>query len=387
MVTTKFSAIPLTGVPFPKSEYERRQENVLAAIVRAGLDALLVTAHGHLRYLTGYDGRGGYFAPFPLILIPGRAPVYVVREFDVQTVRAESCIDEVVPYTQQHDFAKACAGVLKRHGQQRRRIGLELGCWNLAPADVSELHAQLPDLKVADATRLVASIAAVKGELELKVMRDAMVMTDLAVRTFQNSLRDGITEMEMAADIRAQVNKAGGEEVRLVSLAFGQRTLLPHAAPASHPMGNNQPAMLEVGGTKHGYAAGLLRSAVLGRHPETESLHLLAEDALEAAIGAIKPGVTADAVNAAVRKVIERSGHPDALRQRTGYQTGAPWTERGNLSLEPDAADILMPGMTLHIPIILFGESGYLSGCGEHVVVTEGGVELLSRTPHTLYRA
>lgn len=60
-------SIPLTGVPFPRYEYERRQLNVLAAVASAGLDALVVTAHGHLRYLSGYDGSGGYFAPFPLI--------------------------------------------------------------------------------------------------------------------------------------------------------------------------------------------------------------------------------------------------------------------------------------------------------------------------------
>lgn len=34
------SAVPLTGVPFPRSEYERRQLNVLEAVASAGLDAL-----------------------------------------------------------------------------------------------------------------------------------------------------------------------------------------------------------------------------------------------------------------------------------------------------------------------------------------------------------
>ncbi|MER8556988.1 aminopeptidase P family N-terminal domain-containing protein, partial [Mesorhizobium sp. M1217] len=61
-------------MPFPRSEYEHRQERVLAAIDRARLDALVVTAHGHLRYLTGYNGNGGYFAPFPLIMVPGQRP-------------------------------------------------------------------------------------------------------------------------------------------------------------------------------------------------------------------------------------------------------------------------------------------------------------------------
>lgn len=383
---TTSSAIPFTCIPFPRSEYENRQNKVLEAIERAGLDALLVTAHGHLRYLTGYDGMGGYFMPFPLILAPGRVPTYVVREYEVNGVRTQSCIDEIVGYVQQQDFAKVCADVLRRYGLENRRVGFELGCWNLAPADVSALQGQLVGMKIVDATRLVASVSVMKSELEIKAMRDAMAMTDLAVRTFQESLTDGVTEAEVAAAIHGVVRKAGGDDVRLVSLGFGERNKLPHGKPTRNAIRNNEPAMIEVGGTKHAYAAGLVRSAMLGRHPETESLYSLAEEALEAALAAIKPGVTAGKVDAAGRKVIERHGRPEVFRHRTGYQIGINWGERGNLSLEPGAGELLQAGMTLHLPFILFSESGYLFGCSENVLVTESGHEILSRTPHTLYR-
>ncbi|MDE5446996.1 M24 family metallopeptidase [Bradyrhizobium sp. CSA207] len=378
--------IPFTGVPFPRSEYERRQENALAAVQRAGLDALLVTAHGHLRYLTGYHGYGAYFAPFPLILTPGRAPTFVVREFEVEGVRAESCIDEMVAYTEQYDFATVCADILRRYGLQGRRVGFELGCWNLAPNDLSALQVRLPDMKVVDATRLVASVAAVKSELELKTIRDAIAITDLAVRTFQNSLREGITEVEMSTILDAEVKKAGGELRPARTIVFGERTKLSHGSPMPHAMAKDQPAMIELGGWKYGYAVGLVRGAVLGDHSDAESLHDLSVEALEATIAAIKPGVTAGEVDAAGRNVIVRSGR-QVLRHRVGYQTGIHWTERGNISLEPGAADIIEAGMTLHMPLILSGESGHLFGTSEHVLVTERGVEILSRTPHKLYRA
>ncbi|SFN94883.1 Creatinase/Prolidase N-terminal domain-containing protein, partial [Bradyrhizobium sp. Rc3b] len=140
---TALKAIPFTGAPFPKSEYERRQKKVLGAVARADLDAVVVTAHGHLRYLSGYDGMGAYFMPFPLILMPGRAPTYVVREYELTGVRAESHIDDIVCYTEQPDFAKVCADVLRRLGLADKRVGFELGCWNLAPADVSALQERL----------------------------------------------------------------------------------------------------------------------------------------------------------------------------------------------------------------------------------------------------
>lgn len=386
-MAAEYSEIPQAALPFPRAEYERRQQKVLAAMVRADLDALLVTAYGHLRYLTGYDGLGGYFAPFPLILMPGRTPTYVIREFDEKAVRAYSCIDEIVCYTQEPDFAKVCADILRRYELHDRRVGLELGSWNLAPTDVSALQAQLPEMKVKDATRLVSAVAAVKSELELEVMRKSMALTDVAVLTFQRSLREGITEIEMASAILEEVGKAGGDLNPNYTLAFGERTRLPHAMPKRNAIKANEPAMIEIGASIHGYVAGLVRGAVLGRHHDTESLYALAVEVLEAAIAIIKPGVTAGEVDAAARKVVERSGRSRAFRHRTGYQTGIHWSERGELSLEPGASDILKAGMTLHMPIILFSESGYTFGCSEQVLVTERGAEVLSSTPRTLYHA
>jgi len=382
-----FSPIPQTSVPFPREEYARRQQQVLAAVDRAGLDALAVTAYGHNQYLSGYDGYAGYFSPFPLIMAPGRAPIYIVRAYDEDAVRAESCIEEIVPYTQQGDLPTVWAGVLRRCGMAHGRIGLELGCWNLAPADVSGLQAQLPELHIVDATRLVPSVAAVKSDLEIDAMRGSMAITDLAIRTFHQSLRVGVTESEVAAAIEAAVYTVRGKLNPSYSLLFGPRTRLPHGRPADYPLSTNQPAFTEIGGSKHGYAAGLCRSAVLGRDPEAESLHALAEQALDAAIDAIKPGVTAGEVDAAARRVIERSGQRETFRHRAGYQTGINWSERGNLSLEPNSADVLKVGMTLHLPIILFKEGRFGVGCSENVLVTDRGAEILSSTPHTLYRA
>lgn len=95
------------------------------------------------------------------------------------------------------------------------------------------------------------------------------------------------------------------------------------------PVRNNQPAMTEMGACKYRYVAGLVRSAVLGRHPEAESLHALAVDALGAV--AIKPGATAGEVDAAGRKVIERAR--TRVPPSGWIPTGINWTERGNLIL------------------------------------------------------
>jgi Xaa-Pro dipeptidase len=379
-------AIPLTGVPFTEQEYARRQRAVVDAFEEAGIDAIAVTAHSHLEYLTGYDGSGGYFAPFPLLLSPGRAPTYVVRRYDEDAVRAQSCVDDIVTYAQDGDLPTAWADALRRAGADRGRLGLELGCWNLAPRDVVRLQEQLADATIVDATRVVASVAAVKSDVEIDVMRRAMALTRLAVETFYRSLREGVCEAEVAALIDRAIADAGGES-RPYALLFGRRTALPHGNPGANRLERDQPAFTELSGWVHGYAAGLCRTAVLGRHEGAERLHALAEDALQAAIDTIRPGATAGEVDAACRSVIERAGKANAFRHRAGYQIGLVWLDRGNISLEPGAPGILRPGMTFHLPIILFERCEYGVGVSETVLVTDDGADVLSGLPRAIHRA
>jgi Xaa-Pro aminopeptidase len=380
-------AIPLTDAPFSEPEYRRREAAVVAAIEAAGLDGLSVTAHSHQEYLTGYDGSGDYFAPFPLVMVPGHAPTYVVRLYDADAVRAQSRIREIVTYTQEGDQPAAWASVLRSMGLERGRLGLELGAWNLAPRDVARLQAELPDLEIVDATNLVARVAAVKSGVEVDVMRRAMALTRIAVETFQANIVEGRSEAEAAEAIDAAVAAAGGTTRGDYTLLFGARTALPHGVPGLYRLERDQPAFTEISGWIHGYAAGLCRSAVLGRHPDAEALHEVAEDALQAALDTIRPGATAGEVDAACRRVVDAAGRSATFRHRTGYQIGLMWADRGNLSLEPDAPDVLEADMTLHLPIILFEQGKYGVGVSETVRVTADGVEVLSGLPRSIHRA
>jgi Xaa-Pro dipeptidase len=384
-VATQMLEIPLTRPAFPLEEYRRRQEAVLARVADAGLDALLVTANTHQEYLGGYGGGGTYFRPFPIVVAPGHPLTYIARRYDEDAVRAESVIAQVVPYAQQFEFGSTVAGVLRDLGLDRARIGLELDAWQLAPADVAAIQAELPDATFVDATRVVARVAAVKSPIEIETMRASMAATDAAVRAFWANIVEGRSETEASAAVDAAITEAGGE-VRPYTLLFGARTALPHGGPKDYRLERNQPAFTEVGGMKHGYAAGLCRSAVLGTHAGAESLHSLAQEALEAAIAAIKPGVVARDVDAAARGVFERAGRTDVFRHRTGYQTGIAWSDRGNLSLDPYEEDVIEENMTIHMPIIVFQRGEYCVGTSENVLVTKSGCQILSSTPHTLFR-
>jgi len=379
-------SIPLAGPPFERAEYARRQHAVLDRLAEAGLDAIAVTARSHQEYLGGYDGSGDYFGPFPLILAPDREPTYVVRRYDEDAVRAASVIDDIVPYTHLADLPATWAATLRRLGLADARLGLELDAWSLAPADVARLQTELPGLTIIDAGRLVPRVAAVKSDPEIAVMRRAMVLAERAVEAFERGLTSGATERSVARAVVDAIEEGGGS-ASISALLFGQRTALPHGQPSAGSLAAGQPAFIEIGAEVDGYVAGLCRTGIVGTHPEAEALYAVAEAALAAGLGAIRPGTTAGAVDVAVRGVIATRGRSDTFRHRAGYQIGLMWNDRGNLSLEPGSDDVLVPGMTLHLPVILFETGRFGVGVSETVLVTDDGAEVLSRRPRGLVRA
>ena len=79
---------------------------------------------------------------------------------------------------------------------------------------------------------------------------------------------------------------------------------------------------------------------------------------------------------------MERAGHWDNYRKRTGYSVGigfSSWVEGTIASLKEDDATVLRPGMCFHIPVAMriYGEAGF--GFSHTVQVTETGVECLTR--------
>jgi Xaa-Pro dipeptidase len=111
-------------------------------------------------------------------------------------------------------------------------------------------------------------------------------------------------------------------------------------------------------------------------------------EALDAAIDAIKPGVTSGDVDRASRGVFERAGLADVFRKRTGYAMGiafAPdWGEGHIFALKSGDERELRAGMVFHMPPALrrYGAGGV--GFSETVLVTKSGCEVLTRGPRRL---
>jgi Xaa-Pro dipeptidase len=104
---------------------------------------------------------------------------------------------------------------------------------------------------------------------------------------------------------------------------------------------------------------------------------------LEAAMSAIRPGVTSEQVNQAVGRVAEK--HGVLVRKRCGYSMGlnfAPdWGEGAFLELADADQTVLKSGMVFHLPEAVRRPGEPLVATSETVLVTETGCEPLTHFP------
>jgi Xaa-Pro dipeptidase len=132
----------------------------------------------------------------------------------------------------------------------------------------------------------------------------------------------------------------------------------------------------------------ICRSAILGKAGSVlEEKYALVLRAMRAGIDAVRPGVAMSAVSTAIDRVLQQAGYAEYCRppfiRRRGHGLGSGLITPGDVASDNDA--ILEEGMLFVVhPNQYLPQTGYLL-CGEPVLVTASGAEVLSRQPARLH--
>lgn len=280
--------------------------------------------------------------------------------------------------------------VIRRRGLAGRRIAIDKRGWFLPIAVYEALEARLGALH--DGARIVERLRAVKSPLEIEKLERAAGYVDAGMRAGTAALRVGASENDLVAAMMGAAIGAGSEYVGMEPLvSVGPRTGVPHGTWRRRRIAADEPAFLEMAACHDRYHAALMRSAWIGAVPgEALDMMKACQEALDAALDALKPGAPCSAPHAACQAVIDRAGYAANFRKRTGYSIGisfAPdWGEGGILSLYTGVETELRPGMVFHIPPALRIYGRFTVGVSETAVVTETGCRALGTVPRPLLR-
>jgi len=351
-----------------------------AAARAAGLAALLLTPGPDLRYLTGYDAH--QLERLTCLAIPAAAgePFLVVPKLELLAALASPAGGlelEIIPWDETDDPYALVAG---RLGDMAGPMGLSDRMWALM---VLRFRDALPGVRQDLASAALRALRIRKTPAEVAALRAAGEAIDRVHARVPGWLRAGRTERQVAADIADAILEEGHARVDFTIVGSGPNAASPHHEISDRALQPGDAVVVDIGGTMpSGYCSDCTRTYVIGAPPpEFTAYYRVLQGAQEAACAAVRPGVAAEAVDAAAREPITAAGYGEFFVHRTGHGIGLechedPYIVSGN-------AEPLQPGMAFSIePGIYPGPHG--ARIEDIVVCTEQGYERLNHAGREL---
>lgn len=346
------------------------------ALDDAEVAALLVGPGADLRYLTGYLALPLERLTLLVARADGRHTLVVPT---LERARAEAAgLDErvaLVDVGETDDPFAVVSDALGAAGLGRLAVGDRL--W---ASFLLGLQAALPHASWLRASTITRELRMRKRPDELEALRRAGAAIDRVHARVPGFLRPGRTEVEVGRDIADAILDEGHEHVAFVIVASGPNGASPHHETSDRVLEVGDPVVVDIGGVLDGYGSDCTRNYLLGPLRDApagyEEAHAALEAAQRAAVDAVRPGVTAEAVDAAARDVLTDAGYGQAFIHRTGHGIGLEEHEEPYIVAGNEL--VLEEGMTFSIEPGVYLPERFGQRIEDIVAVTGDGVERLN---------
>jgi Xaa-Pro aminopeptidase len=376
---------------FPADEYVARTHRAQELMRKEGLDLLLLSGRENVEYLGGFICGHWNVKGFPpaVVLVPQQgAPVLVLPAFLAGTARGSSWIADVRTHANTHskprDFPRLVVETIASLGTTSGRIGLEAGdelMPHLAIPDYEYIKAHLPKAELTSAAGVLWGLRMIKSAREIVLMEELMGMTNRALRALMPQIRSGMTELEVSHRLKAAVLAEGAEGHNFLNIRAGKgRYAMADSVPLDNPLRPGDMLILDTGVVHRSYKTDVAYVGHVGApSQEHRDVYKTAVEALDAALAAIKPGVSVAEVWRASDKVLRRLGFGRTL-DMVGHGVGMDTHEPPVLSDE--GHEVLEEGMVLAVEPWFYDTDGLgVFAIEEMVVVTRNGHRNLSDVP------
>src|SRR5580658_7394447 len=313
-------------VPITVSERSSRVKRARELMTASKIDAIVMTTGASLTYYTGaHWGQSerlfAYVLPRagkPFLISPAfehdRAEELPATFPERETTTSYAWQENESPF----DLLRKALG---DSGVKTGTLGIE----EHTQFEFSYAIAQAcPALTTVSATPVTAGCRMIKTAAELALMKLANEITLSVYRAVYQSCGPGDTNRKFIELIDKAYERCGvrGE----ASLNVGQYSAVPHGSAQAQVIREGDIVMVDDGCTCDGYTSDITRSWVYGKaSDEQKRVFDIVHRAQSAALAAAKPGVEAQSVDAAARKVIVDAGFGPGYKyftHRVGHGIG-----------------------------------------------------------------
>jgi Xaa-Pro aminopeptidase len=367
------------------TEFARRRRWILDAMAGGELDALLAFGPAwrreNVRYFTDVPITGS--ASFALFAAEGDISAFSSRKVDLGAIARRGWVTDV------HFLDPLAPETLTGRLRELRPGRIGLAHYELVPAVLMDaVRRAVPDADIVSATALMDDVRLVKSDWEIARMRRIAEVCAAGWQSFVDVLEPGLPEYAIVAAVEAEIKRLGAED-NFMLIASGGDEVRGMTAPSPRFLEQGDMVRTELTPQMNGYWLQICRSAVVGEASKAQRRSFdLFNEAVEAGISVVRPGVTADEVARAQNDVFRRRGYGEYCTSQytrvRGHGHGLHLDEtpiiEGNPTVLPENAVFIIHPNT-YTPI-----AGY-HVLGDPVRVTKDGAEILITTERKLFES
>lgn len=292
-----------------------------------GIDALIILTPSNLFYYTGYSNDDA------VILITAEKKYYVSDKRIVEEAKELLFDFEVVDTGALSDLETA------------KNIAKDLGVVSLGYEENNILHKDYENLRKGDykfklkkAESVILKARSTKSKREIETIKKAQAVTDSVFSKLLLHIKPGMTELEVASFMNAEIYASGCTLAFDTIVAFGKNTSRPHAHPSDNVLKENDCVTVDFGAKYAGYCSDMTRSFVVGEPTdEYVELYNAVLEAQTRAIDELHAGIIGKDGDAIARNVLNERGYGKYFTHSLGHSLGVDIHEAPNLSPRSEA--------------------------------------------------
>lgn len=343
-------------VPISAKERQERVAKAQRLLAEQKMQALVLDAGTSLLYFTGISW-GQSERPM-VAVIPAKGEVfYICPGFEESRLREKITIGKEVYAWQEDESPYALiVSALQKAGIGSGTVAMEE---RVRFFIYDGIRKQAPHLSFVSGDAITIPCRLIKSPAEIALMQKASDITVAAIQAGISSLREGMSQQDVASIVTDAQNKLGGVS-DFALILFGESSAMPHGSIKPKTLKKGDIVLMDCGCTVENYNSDITRTIVFGAAPTKRQLDVwaLEQKAQAAGFAAAKNGMPCELVDAAARKVITDAGFGPGyqlpgLPHRTGHGIGMDGHEWGNmvkgnkLLLEPGMCFSVEPNISI----------------------------------------
>ena len=353
------------------TRFAARIRSAQERMANEGIDALCLSVGSDLPYLTGYRAMPLERLTMFVLPVEGEGTI-VVPGLEAPRVETDGMPFRVQGWGETEDPIAIVDAHLAGSGNVL--IGDET--WSRFLVDLQDVR---PSRTFGNAGELMAHLRIRKSADEIEKLLSAAATVDGVVGQLENVRFSGRTERDVAREVTERTRAAGHDTMDFWIVASGPNGASPHHEPGARIIEIGDAVVVDFGGHQEGYASDTTRMFVVQEAPVGfDEAYGVLHRAHVTAVDFVRPGVTAESIDAVARDIITDAGHGDLFIHRTGHGIGMdshehPYLVEGN-------SQPIEEGMVFSIEPGIYKPGEWGMRIEDIVAVTQDGVERLNRT-------